>query len=216
MNFYPYSTAIILTDAIFTLYGGHTGSSVSAQRQAAYLIAEMAASDDISSFLLPTIVTGTSIYSHSSKYILEHGYINQLIETRFIDKSEVTYLIVDGVDNHYVGLVDDERGEAVAFDWGYNPDLFKLQFVYNAGLPSGTSYHPDVLLGLTTYADIVLNEIIGYGNEAPGDIGVKDYKNQQYTESRVALLRTTFGTSARAQFVHKLFSKLRKYRQVGL
>jgi hypothetical protein len=71
-------------------------------------------------------------------------------------------------------------------------------------------------LGLTTYADIILNEIQGYGNEAPGDIGVTDYRNQQYSESRVALIRTAFGTSARAQFVHRLFIKFRHHRWVGL
>jgi len=56
---YPYASPIILTDAIFTAYGGHTGSSATAQRTAAYLIAEMAATADIGSFLLPTTVTGT-------------------------------------------------------------------------------------------------------------------------------------------------------------
>lgn len=216
MNFYPYSAPIILSDIIFFGYGGHRGSSSPEQRQSAYFIAELAASEDINTFLLPTIVTGTHIYNHTNKYILEHGYINQLIETRFIDKNETTYLTKSGVNNSYVGLVDDERGMAIAFDWGYDPTLYKIQFVYNTGLPSGTSLRPDVLLGLVTYADIILNEIQGYGNEAPGDVGVQQYQNQQYRESRVGLLRTTFGTSARANFAHNLFTKLRKYRQVGL
>ena len=118
-----------------------------------------------------------------------------------------------GTANDDVTLLSDEYGTAII---GCSIYPFKAEFTYEAGLPSGTSYHPDILLGLTTYADIILNEIIGYGNEAPGDIGVQNYKNQQYTESRVELIRTTFGTSARAQFVHKLFTKLRKHRQVGL
>ena len=217
MNFYPYVNPIILTDAIFIAYGGHTGTSVAAQRQAAYFIAERVAStDDLDTLLLPTIITGTFIDNLSHKYILEHCYINQLIETRFIDKDETTYLTVAGIANQYVGLTDDERGVVVAFDWGYNTNLYKVQFVYNAGLPSGTSFRPDVLLGLTTYADIILNEIQGYGNEAPGDIGVQDFRNMQYSESRIALIRTAFGTSARAQFVSKMFSHLRRRRWVGM
>ena len=93
---------------------------------------------------------------------------------------------------------------------------YNVQIVYTAGLPSGTSFRSDVLLALTTYADIVINEITGYGNEAPGDIGVQDFSNQQYRESRVQLLRTQFGTSARAQFASKLLTSLRKMRYVGI
>ena len=91
MNFYPYSSPIILSDAIFTLYGGHTGSSVPAQRQAAYLIAEMAASDDISSFLLPTIVTGTSVYNPFRPFIFEHAFVTKIIRTRFIVKMKLYF-----------------------------------------------------------------------------------------------------------------------------
>jgi hypothetical protein len=220
MNYYPYNNAIILTDTIFTLYGGHTGSSVPAQRQAAYFIAEIAASDDLSTFLLPTIVTGTFLYNPLRTFLLDQGYVTKIIQTKFIDKDESVFQTVLGTANEYVTLLDGEYGTVVIdpICGGCNAGAypFKVQFVYEAGFPSGTSYHPDILLGLTTYADIILNEIIGYGNEAPGDIGVQDYKNQQYTESRVALIRTVFGTSARAQFVHKLLTKYRNYRWVGL
>src|SRR4030043_838010 len=217
MNYYPYSAPIILTDQIFFDYGGHRGSSSPEQRQAAYWIAERTATEDINTFLLPTIVTGSFLYNPLRDVILEHGYINQIITTRFIDKEENTYFTIAGINNVYVGLKDDERGAVIIIsNWLNIADLYKTQIVYNAGLPSGTSFRPDVLLGLTTYADIILNEIQGYGNEAPGDIGVTDYRNQQYSESRVALVRTVFGTSARAQFVYKLFTKLRKNRWVGL
>src|SRR4030043_6695 len=151
MNYYPFNSAIILTDSIFFDYGGHRGSSSPEQRQAAYWIAERTATEDINTFLLPTIVTGSFLYNPLRDVILEHGYINQIIETKFIDKEENTYFTIAGI-----------------------------------------------------------------GNEAPGDVGVQDYRNQQYSESRAALIRTVFGTSARAQFVYKLFTKLRKHRWVGL
>lgn len=221
MNYYPYSVPIILSDTIFTLYGGHTGSSVPAQRQAAYFIAEIAASDDLSTFLLPTIVTGTYLYNPLHKFVLDQGYVTRIIQTKFICQDEDVYDTILGTANNYVTLEDGEYGIATingscSICGSSLAYPYKVQFVYEAGFPSGTSYHPDILLGLTTYADIILNEIQGYGNEAPGDIGVQDYRNQQYSESRVALIRTVFGTSARAQFVHKLLTKYRKYRWVGL
>jgi hypothetical protein len=220
MNYYPYSYPLILTDTIFNLYGGHTGSSVSAQRQAAYFIAEITASDDLSTFLLPTIVTGTYLYSPLHKFVLDQGYVTKIIQTKYICQDEDVYYTVLGTANDYVTLENEEYGivtiNGSCSICGSLAYPFKVQFVYEAGFPSGTSYHPDILLGLTTYADIILNEIQGYGNEAPGDIGVTDYRNQGYSESRVALIRTAFGTSAKAQFVRGLFTKLRKYRWVGL
>ena len=48
------------------------------------------------------------------------------------------------------------------------------------------------------------------------NIGVESFRNQQYSEQRVAMIRTVFGTSARAQFIHKLLTRWRKYRKVGL
>lgn len=221
MNYYPYNSAIILTDTIFNLYGGHTGSSVAAQRQAAYYIAEREASEDINTFFLPTIVTGTYIYNPLHQFILEQGYVTKIIQTNYICQDEDVFHTVLGTANDEVTLVNGEYG-TVVINGGCNvcggsiAYPYKVQFVYEAGLPSGTSFRPDILLGLSTYADVILNEIQGYGNEAPGDIGVQDYRNQQYSESRVALLRTAFGTSARAQFIHKLFTKFRKYRWVGL
>ena len=52
MVFYPYNYPVVETDAIFIAYGGQTGTSVVAQRQAAYLIAEMTASLDVDTLLL--------------------------------------------------------------------------------------------------------------------------------------------------------------------
>jgi hypothetical protein len=216
MNYYPYSSPIILTDDIFVAYGGHTGTSVAAQRQAAYFIAEKAATEDIGSFLLPTMVTGTNQYNGSLDFMLEYGYINYIVQTNFIDKIGNTYFSVVGTNNVYVGIQDDLRGLVRVTSWAYDPLFYEVQFVYSAGIPSGTSFRPDVLLCLTTYADIVLNEIMGYGNEAPGDVGVQNFRNVNYYETRIGLIRTMFGTSARAQFAHKLLTSLRKIRYAGL
>jgi len=221
---FPYSNPIILTDAIYIAYGGHTGTTVDAQRNAAFLIAEMAATEDIGSFLLPTVFTGTYSPDYGEPLMLSHGYVNSVNVVRFIDEKDYIYWSQEGTANYYVSIRGDGKRGILDIDYliahcnccTASQLPYKVQVVYNAGLQSGTSYHPDVLLALTTYADIIVNELIGYGNEAPGDIGVQEFSNQQYKESRVALLRTQFGTSARAQFASKLLTRLRKLRYVGM
>jgi len=221
---YPYSTPTVLTDAIYVAYGGHTGTTTQAQRNAAYLISEMAATADIGSFLLPTVVTGTYAPNLRHECVMDYGYINSVNLVRFFDEQESNYWSQAGTANYYVSIRGDGVRGILDIDYlvahcncctrGIMP--YKVQVVYNAGLQSGTAYQPDVLLALTTYADIIVNEIIGYGNEAPGDIGVREFSNQDYREARVMMLRTQFGTSARGQFASKLLNRLRKYRFVGM
>ena len=224
MNIYPYNTAFIINDDIFSAYGGHFSDSTQAQRNAVYWIAERTLTEDLETFLQPTIVTGTYLFRPTDKFLtLEHTYIQRIIQTSFIDTQEVNYWSQSGTDNIYISLRDDKRG-LVDIHWligrcncsSHSSYPYKIQEVYEAGLPTGTSCQPDIYLALTTYADILLNEIIGYGNEAPGDIGVQSYNNQQYSEMRVKLTNTNFGSSARAQFIKKLIEKHRKKRYVGL
>lgn len=209
----------ILTDDLFVAYGGMTGSSTPAQRQASYAIAEVAAEMDIGTFLLPTTYTGT--YMWASETNLDHTYINSVTRTTFIDFEGSRYHEISGLGNWYQAMRDWEYGilnisllfsyccAGVTVPW-------QVEVVYNAGLSSGTSYTPNVLKSLTTYAQIDLNETIGYGNEAPGDVGVKEYHNMDYSEKRVAMIQTSFGTSAKAQYAHKLLSGLRRYKLAGM
>ena len=217
MYFYPYSSAFVITDQIFTNYGGHTGTSVAAQRNAAYWMAERMASEDIHSFFQSTVITGSFSFAWKGEYVLEHNFINSINRVRFLDSKDEPLLIVSGNDyKDYFCLVDDERGlMQTLFPQGIL-DTNKMEFVYTCGLISGTSYNPDILLGLTTYADLMLNEILGYGNEAPGDIGVQSFRNVNYYETRIPLMRTNFGTSARAQFAYKQFLNYKKRKWVGL
>jgi hypothetical protein len=219
---YPYSKPIILTDALFSDYGGHIANSLDGQRNAAYLISEQQLSEDLETYLLPTIITGTYSYNPTDKFlILENTYVTKIISTSFLDTSETVYWSQAGTDNIYLSLRNSEYG-LVDIHWlskncGCSYAFpYKIQEVYECGFSSGTSYKPDILLALTTYADVILNEIIGYGNEAVGDVGVQDFSNQQYRESRVPLIKTSFGSSARAQFVRKLIQKYRRPRYVGM
>lgn len=215
MNLYPFTSPIILTDAIFLSYGGLTGSSVDAQRTASYFIAEQMVSEDLSTLLLPTTVTGTFMFKPLDNYILDYGYVNQVIQVDFLDYEENSFFTAD-TPSLYSSLLNAEYGTLRLNSYCGSCCANKVRVVYNAGLPSGTSFRSNVLLALTTMSQIFLNEIIGYGNETTGDVGIEAYKNQQYYEKRKFLLRTTFGSSAKAQLVWKLLSPLRKYRQVGL
>lgn len=222
MNIYPHSSAIIMTDDVFQAYGGLLANTSEEQRKSAYFIAEEAASQDISTLLLPTIVTGS--YSYHSPFLLGYGYVHNVYSVKFIDFEEDVYYTVTGTGNIYVAIQDKKYG---ILDINYflsnchcshhgSQFPYKIDVVYEAGLPTGVANRPDVLLALTTYSQIILNEIIGYGNEAPGDVGVTDYQNQSYRENRVGLLRTSFGTSAKANFAHNLLTKYRAYRNVGM
>jgi hypothetical protein len=216
-----------LNDATFVQYGGHTGSSVAAQRNAAYLMAEMAATRDISTLLLPVTITGTFTFNPiqmQNGLLLDYGYINRVIATYFMDFNGSIYWGQTGTSNDYVAIKNDDFGvldinymlSTCGCSNGTSIYPYKIRVVYEAGLPTGTSTKPDYLMALTIYADVMLQEMIGYGNEAPGDVGVQRYNNQEYREERVGLLRTTFGTSARANLAHRLLTGTRLHRYAGL
>lgn len=218
---YPYYTPIILTDSIFTDYGGDTTKGTSTQRKIAYRIAEMQATEDLSTFLLPTIYTG--MYPFNTRIILDHAFVNSISVIRFIDTKEDIYYTITGTANVYASIQNADRGVLDIHYWlgscnchsSINPYPYQVQVVYNAGLPSGTTYQADTLLALETYADIILNEIVGYGNEAPGDVRVDSFNNQQYSERRL-LKNTSFGGSPRANFASRLLQRLRLNRYVGI
>jgi hypothetical protein len=222
---FPYSSPIILTDSIYISYGGETGTSTAAQRNAAYLLSEMMVSEALETYLLPITVTGTYLYNKLKPFvILDHTYLQTVNHVYFIDTEEHIYWDQAGTDNVYVSLRSHDYG---LVDLHYlighchchtssNPFPYEVDISYTAGMPTGTATKPDILLALSEYATIILNEITGFGNEAPGDIGVQDFQNQQYRETRVKLLRTAFGTSAKAQFIDKLLEKYKHRRWVGL
>lgn len=220
---YPYYNPIVLTDQIFSDYGGDITKGNSNQRKAAFRIAEIQATEDLGTFLLPTRVTGTYPYFQSNPIITEHGYINNVEVIRFIDTEEDIYYTITGTANVYASVQQADRGVIDIHYWLGNcqchsaarPYPYQVQIVYIAGLSSGTSYQADVLLALTTYADIILNEIVGYGNEAPGDVRVDSFNNQQYSERRT-LKNTSFGGSPRANFASRLLQRLRLNRYVGI
>ena len=222
---YVHKIPIVLNDNLYEEYGGVLDTCTPQQRQNMYWLAEMMVSEALETYLLPTQVTGTYLYNALSPFvILEHTYINTVDHVYFLDTKEDVYWDQAGTANVYVSLRSHDYG---LVDLHYlvgscnchsnsSPYPYQVDIVYTAGLPTGTANNPDMLMALTEYAKIGINEMIGFGNEAPGDIGVQDFQNQQYRETRVKLLRTSFGTSAKAQFIDRLISKYKYRRWVGL
>lgn len=218
---YAFNTPIILTDDIFQAYGGVLADTLPEMRQAAYQIAEQFASEDLETYLLPTTVTGT--YAYAPRLVLDHAMVNRVDLIRFYDIEERLYWTVTGTANVYAslrdsgeyGIVDLHQVVSNCGCGGYAMP-YKIEVVYNTGYSSGSSYQPTTLMALTMAARIVLNELQGFGNESSGDIGVQRFSNQDYSETRVGLIRTVYGSSAQAQLIHKMLSGKRKYRYVGL
>ena len=223
-NLYPFTSPVVLNDDIYQAYGGDLSVGSSEQLQAAYFIAEEAATGDIGTLLLATTITGSFSYDPMHPFMLTYTYVNSVEVIRFYDFKEDLYYTITGTANIYAGIRNKEYGILDIAYWIGNcachsaavPYPYRIDVVYNVGFSSGTSHQPHILMALTTYASIVMNEFLGYGNEAPGDIGVQEFSNQEYSEKRVKLLRTAFGTSARAQFAHRLLTRLRKRRYVNL
>lgn len=224
------TTPEILTDAIFADYGGQTGTSTAAQRQAAYTIGEQFAIQEIGTFLVPTMVTGTFVWpivgsypTYDFRFKLPHDRVWSVASVTTIhdagcdcadDAIELTGCawVLDG-DN---GLIDlRECGNTVKASCsgcscgagGGAPLQFRI--AYSAGIPAGlVAASPAALMGLVTAADLALEQIIDpAGAEAgPGDAGLEAFSDTSYSERRFGLMRTAFGNSPRANYAARMFA----------
>jgi hypothetical protein len=222
---FPYSSPQILNDSRFLSFGGQTGTSSAAMRQAAYLIAEEDVSFDIGSYLLPTIVTGQYPYNSAYKVETQHGYVNSILGAWVVYNNLIwcscdlnlvsTCAIIQDDTYGYVDFLPIYNSICGLCGAGNSGVPYKFQLAYNAGLPTGTSMtSPKILMALTIVAQINLNEMLHYGNESVGDIGVAEFRSLDYSERRYGLKRTVYGSSAEANRAHRLLSGIRKNRGV--
>lgn len=204
MQIYPYSSPIILTDNLFVMYGGQTGTTSAAQRGAAYLVAEKQASKYIGTFLLPTIITGTFPFQGLRRVSTDYGYVSRILSAVVLSQDNMFSCALHET-NSCVFVWDDTFGY---MDFGEIQGIcgcagplsqYQYRLAYEAGLPTGVASQGDVVLALAIAASITLNEMVfPSANESAGDIGVTDFKSMDYSESRKELKRTAFGNSARA------------------
>ena len=217
MKEYPYNQAIVLTDSVFTQYGGLTGTSTVAQRQAAYLLAEEQITEHLNTFLHPTIVTGTYFWAGGNPFELDYGHILRILRVVVSDVSWSNTCAIDTatgcaiIRNAEYGYVD----VMAAMSCGGCGNLvglppYNVQIAYESGLATGTATQPSILAALSIAAQINLNEWdVSLANEGTADIGIQSFSNQGYSENRVKLGRSAFGSSAMAQRAKRLIDKYR-------
>lgn len=230
---YPFNAPIILSDTIFTLYGGQTGTSTAPQRQAAYLIAEKQASRYIGTLLLPTQITGTYNYQNQPRIATDYGYVHSIDAVNIFSQNFFT-ATCDLLSSPGCALISDDTYGYVdiqtllptatlisyyAIPYPAFPPVFpflanylqpyQFQISYNAGLPTGTANQPDVLLALTLVAQINLNLMSNQSALAgEGDVGIDEFSTIDYREvrHRSSIKRTVFGSSAMANKAAQLLS----------
>ena len=210
MKLYPYSTAIILDDTIFLDYGGNTGTSSTLMRSAAYMIAEQQMSDYLDTLLLPTKLSGTvNYFPHMGYFATEYGYVTDLESVSGIGGDGVNLFQLNGVNNYAI-IREDTYGYILVDDicrWrGFGiTQPMTFNYVYTAGLPTGTATMPGMLLALTKAAQIILNELEPVpANESTGDIGVQEYSSLQYKEIRKKWHKSAFGDSPATAFIARI------------
>jgi hypothetical protein len=224
MEYFPYSTPQILDDNRFILNGGQTGTSSPAQRQIAFTIAEEQMTDYLSSFLLPTIVTGTYLWKGRNPLELEHGHVidvKSIIVNSFDNSSSCTMSTHDdacsAIRNEKYGYLDVWKLLSCSGCGSIMGTLpYTITVVYESGLPTGTSMGPTMLQALTMAAQVNLNEIdVSLANESIADIGLKSFSNQRYSEIRMTLSHSAFGNSPVANRIARLVRKLRGKPSIG-
>lgn len=222
MQLYPFNSAIILTDTVFTEYGGRTGTFTASQRQASYLLAEMQVTEYIGTLLLPTNVTGTYPFMGKLRIPTDYGYVHQLYNVSIYSKNALcgSCGLTENSGCGYIyqdtfGYIDVRQAMSfcgLAWD-GYPlvvPNYpYQIQISYQAGLPTGTASQPPFLEALTILAQIDLNEKDPGNsgiNETTGDLAVQEYKSLDYSEKRGdhSFVKTALGESAKSMRAKKL------------
>lgn len=223
MKIYPYTYPLIMNDSIFVAYGGQTGTTTPATRNAAYLLAEELVTDNIGTFLLPTIVTGTfpvtdTNWWYTKKFVAtEYGYVNRVLSTSLLyydGNMQCTLRSMAGgflIRNDSYGYLDLAwfNSNCSCNMNGLYP--YQFQIAYEAGLPTGIANNPKILEALKISAQIALNEwVFPSANEGVADVGIQSFSNLGYSEVRRPLMNTVFGNSPQAVRAYKLLSGIRK------
>ena len=207
---YPYNSSIVLTDSLFVKFGGQLGTSTSQQREMAYLLAEDQMTEHLSTFLIPTTITGSISLMNNGLFATEFGHVRQVNSVSIEVVRQLNPLQTE-IHTGSALIRNAEHGYLEVFvNCNYGLWMYKSYAAYESGFSTGTSAQPAMLAALTLAAQINLNEMdVSLANEGVADIGIQRFSNQSYSEERKFLGNTVFGNSAAAQRIARL---VRKYR----
>jgi len=179
-------------------------------------MAEEQMTEHLSSFLVPTIITGSMTWRHNTLFETEFGNVQRLllVNAEIIQNTDPlktkVYTGTALVRDDFHGYID----VVLPCDYGA---IYKSTVVYESGMSSGTVTSPTILSALTMAAQINLNEWdVSLSNEGTADVGIQAFANQSYSEQRKYLGRTVFGDSPMAQRAARLTKKYRTKPVVGL
>jgi len=223
----------ILTDDIFVAYGGATGTTTAAQREAAYDIAESQAAEEVGTFLQPTDVTGTYSWPiiFGIPLQLPYTYLNSVASVTSIHEAGCD-CADDSIELEGCAWIKDAPGGLVdlrecgntlkascsgcrcgGVGWA---GAYQARIVYNAGLPASAASDSVILMALTVAARLALEQITDPEAAAggAGDPGIKSFRSLTYSETRAesSYKNTAFGSSAKANYAANLL-KVYKYKR---
>lgn len=234
----------VLTDDIYTAYGGDLDDSTAAQRTAAYQIAEQFAIEEIGTFLVPTSISGTFAWPlggiYNSPLPLDQTRVN-LPHTHVRSVTSLTAIHEAGCDcaddqvelsgcawvlDYQAGIIDLREcgnlvGGSAACSCAYTQGGSPLQFqiVYEAGIEAGrVASNPSALMGLTVAADLALEQIVdpSASEGGPGDPSLTNFSDTGYSATRQFLVMTAFGGSPRANYAARMLNPIKYKRALRL
>lgn len=202
--------AKLLDVATFVGYGGQTGSANEAQLEAAFQVAESQLGTLLGTPFPVETITGSYLVPMHGVMSLGNTYVHSIVGAQFVSPTGTAEVLLEV--GEYVYLVNGVKGlvSIDALKFTKLAEVALLRVTYTAGIDTGTLLD-DVraMLGLTLAAQLVLNEIVARGS-GEVEVGVKEYTSMKYTEKRVSLQKTVFGSSATANYIVSLLRHLKK------
>jgi len=221
-NFYFPPSIPYLNDNLFVSYGFFTGTSTQFQRYAAYAIAENLLEQELGTTIKPVTVTGSYAWINPSVVIEAGiGMINSINHVMIHEKwSNNTDRIISGTSY----LVDPTSGlfmvdvspndNSSCIGCGGSNGIYKVEVSMTVGYSTGVVVGNRTLeLALCMIADIILPQMfdVGIGFEYWTFDKTIQVGRTIKTVSDKFLLDTSFGQSARAQFIRRLISPYKIY-----
>lgn len=223
MNFYYPPTSPYMTDALFVAYGGFTGTSTVFMRNASYAIAEAMLEEEIGTFIIPKVITGSFPNVIPNTVIVSPaGMINSIesvvLHERWSDGSERLISGTAYIMDYYSGffMIDaspNDNSRCVGCT-GETQNVYKATIAINAGYATGSIVgNRQIELALALISDIVLKQMYdeGIGQEFWGFVRTSQVGRTITTWSEKFHMDTVFGNSHKAQFIKNL---LKNYKIV--